>query len=121
MEPVACLYDIAEDPGRADADGAPVPERAHLQHPADQDRPDQVRADLVDRVDLDAQPDQRGCQLSIRVTDSDRTLFDALTERGVFVDWREPDVIRAAPVPLYNSFTDVYRFAQVLKECLVLQ
>ena len=66
-------------------------------------------------------PIQRGCQLSIRVKDSDRTLFDALTERGVFVDWREPDVIRAAPVPLYNSFTDVYRFAQVLKECLVLQ
>jgi len=63
-------------------------------------------------------PDQRGCQLSIRVKDSDRELFEVLTERGVFVDWREPDVIRAAPVPLYNSFTDVHRFAGILRECL---
>ena len=63
-------------------------------------------------------PDQRGCQLSIRVKDSDRKLFKALTERGVFVDWREPDVIRAAPVPLYNSYTDVHRFAGILRECL---
>ena len=63
-------------------------------------------------------PDQRGCQLSIRVKDSDRKLFEVLTERGVFVDWREPDVIRAAPVPLYNSFTDVHRFAGILRECL---
>ena len=63
-------------------------------------------------------PKQRGCQLSIRVKNSDRSLFDALTERGVFVDWREPDVIRAAPVPLYNSYSDVFRFAEILKECL---
>ena len=63
-------------------------------------------------------PAQRGCQLSIRVKDSDRKLFESLTERGVFVDWREPDVIRAAPVPLYNSYTDVFRFAEILKECL---
>jgi kynureninase len=63
-------------------------------------------------------PAQRGCQLSIRVKDSDRKLFEALTDLGIFVDWREPDVIRAAPVPLYNSFTDVHRFAGILKECL---
>ena len=65
-----------------------------------------------------ADPAQRGCQLSIRVKNSDRTLFDSLTERGVFVDWREPDVIRAAPVPLYNSYTDVFRFTEMLRECL---
>ena len=63
-------------------------------------------------------PAQRGCQLSIRVKNSDRKLFEALTEQGVFVDWREPDVIRAAPAPLYNSFTDVHRFAGILRECL---
>lgn len=63
-------------------------------------------------------PAQRGCQLSIRVKDADRSLFEALTERGVFVDWREPDVIRAAPVPLYNSFEDVYRFSSMLRTCL---
>jgi kynureninase len=61
---------------------------------------------------------ERGCQLSIRVKDSDKTLFKAITERGVAADWREPDVIRVAPVPLYNSFTDVFRFAGILKECL---
>jgi kynureninase len=63
-------------------------------------------------------PEQRGCQLSIRVKDADKRLFEAITEHGVMADWREPDVIRVAPVPLYNSFTDVYRFAEILKECL---
>lgn len=63
-------------------------------------------------------PEQRGCQLSIRVKDTDKTLFESITSRGVFADWREPDVIRVAPVPLYNSFDDVHRFAEVLKECL---
>ena len=63
-------------------------------------------------------PKQRGCQLSIRVKDSDKSLFEAITARGVFADWREPDVIRVAPVPLYNSFTDVYEFVEILKGCL---
>lgn len=64
-------------------------------------------------------PVQRGCQLSIRVKNSDKSLFEAITVRGVEADWREPDVIRVAPVPLYNSFEDIYRFAEILKECLV--
>ena len=63
-------------------------------------------------------PDQRGCQLSIRVKNADKSLFNAISERGVFADWREPDVIRVAPVPLYNSFADVHRFAMILAECL---
>jgi kynureninase len=63
-------------------------------------------------------PNQRGCQLSIRVRDADKSLFDAITARRVIADWREPDVIRVAPVPLYNSFTDVLRFAEILKQCL---
>jgi kynureninase len=62
--------------------------------------------------------DERGCQLSIRVRDADKSLHNAIVARGVFADWREPDVIRVAPVPLYNSFDDVYRFAEILKECL---
>jgi len=60
----------------------------------------------------------RGCQLSIRVKNADKNLFKQISERGVIADWREPDVIRVAPVPLYNSFTDVYQFAQILKKCL---
>jgi kynureninase len=63
-------------------------------------------------------PNGRGCQLSIRVTDSDKGLFDAITQRGVFADWREPDVIRVAPVPLYNTFSDVFRFSEILHTCL---
>lgn len=61
-------------------------------------------------------PAQRGCQLSIRVKDADKTLFEAITARGVLADWREPDVIRVAPVPLYNTFEDVYGFAEILKQ-----
>ena len=63
-------------------------------------------------------PAQRGCQLSIRVKNADRSLHERLVARGVYADWREPDVIRVAPVPLYNSFSDVYRFAGILRECL---
>ena len=61
---------------------------------------------------------ERGCQLSIRVQNADKNLFKAITTRGVIADWREPDVIRVAPVPLYNSFADVYKFAEILKDCL---
>lgn len=63
-------------------------------------------------------PAQRGCQLSIRVKDADRSLFDDITARGVVADWREPDVIRVAPVPLYNDLSDVSRFAEILRGCL---
>ena len=64
-------------------------------------------------------PHERGCQLSIRVADSDKSLFKVISDKGVIADWREPDVIRVAPVPLYNSYTDVYKFARILKDSLV--
>ncbi|MEM7548033.1 MAG: kynureninase [Bacteroidota bacterium] len=57
----------------------------------------------------------RGCQLSLFFHKDGKKIFDQLTENGVIVDWREPCVIRAAPVPLYNSFKDVYRFYKILK------
>ncbi len=60
----------------------------------------------------------RGCQLSIRVENADKSLFEMISDKGVIADWREPDVIRVAPVPLYNSFADVYNFAEILKVCL---
>ncbi len=63
-------------------------------------------------------PSERGCQLSIRVKNSDKNLFNAITENGVIADWREPDVIRVAPVPLYNTFSDVYKFMEILKNSL---
>ena len=63
-------------------------------------------------------PKERGCQLSIRVKNGNKDLFDAITEKGVIADWREPDVIRVAPIPLYNSFQDVFNFYSILKEVL---
>lgn len=61
-------------------------------------------------------PKDRGCQLSIRVKGADKSLFNKLMEKDVIVDWREPDVIRAAPVPLYNSFEDCFDFYEILKD-----
>ena len=59
---------------------------------------------------------QRGCQLSILTGKNGKEIHDNLTKEGVISDWRNPNVIRVAPVPLYNTFEDVYRFAQMLKE-----
>ena len=63
-------------------------------------------------------PKERGCQLSIQVANADKNLHKKLTEAHIITDWREPDVIRCAPVPLYNSFQDVYLMVKKLKEIL---
>lgn len=61
-------------------------------------------------------PDERGAQLSILVHGKGKELFDKIAEAGVIADWREPNVIRVAPVPLYNSFTDVFQFVKILEK-----
>ena len=71
----------------------------------------------TDRINI-ITPEQRGCQISISVKNGNKDLFNEITNRRVIADWREPDVIRVAPVPLYNSYLDVYNFYQVLKEIL---
>jgi kynureninase len=58
-------------------------------------------------------PAQRGAQMSIVVKKDGRKVFDALKDAGVICDWREPDCIRIAPAPIYNNFSDVYRFAEI--------
>ncbi len=63
-------------------------------------------------------PAERGCQLSIQVKSADKKLHTQLTRAGVISDWREPDVIRVAPAPLYNSFEDVFEFVKRLKTIL---
>jgi kynureninase len=66
-------------------------------------------------------PESRGCQLSIRIPGArsrGRRVFDRLSELGVICDWREPDVIRVAPVPLYNRFAEVFIFGERLAQVL---
>ena len=74
-----------------------------------------VREELADTLQIvtPREPERRGCQLSLRVAggrEHGRALFEFLESRGVIGDWREPDVIRISPVPLYNRFADVDRF-----------
>ena len=73
-----------------------------------------------DRISIitPSNPEERGCQLSLAVKNADRSLHDKLSKAGVISDWREPDVIRVAPTPLYNSFEDVYLMVERLKQCL---
>ncbi len=68
------------------------------------------------RIITPTDPDARGCQISLLTNAGGRKLFDYLTEHGVVADWREPNVIRFAPVPLYNTFEDVYRLGKLMEE-----
>jgi kynureninase len=64
-------------------------------------------------------PDQRGCQLSLQVRagrDAGRSLFGHLMQHGVIGDWREPDVIRLSPTPLYNRFSDCLGAVRCIKQ-----
>ncbi len=62
--------------------------------------------------------DRRGAQLSIRLPKNGRAVCDRLAREGVIGDWREPDTFRVAPVPLYNSYLDVFEFVQRFMEAL---
>lgn len=70
------------------------------------------------RIITPSTPKDRGCQLSIQVQNGNKAIFDRITAQGVVADWREPDVIRVAPVPLYNSYLDVFKFVNILKDSL---
>ena len=63
-------------------------------------------------------PAERGCQVSMLMLKRGREIFDALSKEGVMTDWREPNVIRIAPVPLYNTYEEVWRFADILKKII---
>ena len=76
-----------------------------------------IKARVPDTLQIvtPAEPERRGCQLSLRVTggrERGRELFEYLSSIGTIGDWREPDVIRISPAPLYNKFMDVYRFVE---------
>ena len=61
---------------------------------------------------------EKGCQVSMLMLQKGAAVFEALKQHGVLADWREPNVIRVAPVPLYNTFSDVFTFGQIVKAIL---
>jgi kynureninase len=67
------------------------------------------------RILTPGNPKERGCQLSLYMKSKGKQVFRQLTKSGVIADWREPNVIRVAPVPLYNTFEEVYRFGEILR------
>ena len=75
---------------------------------------DKCQLEIITPKDLK----KRGAQLSIVAHGQGRSLFDALTELGVIADWREPNVIRIAPAPLYNSYEDCFRFGKHLEAAI---
>ena len=76
--------------------------------------PDQKKLQIL----TPANPKERGCQLSIYFKQQGRAIFDKISKAGVVADWREPNVIRIAPVPLYNTFEEVYQFSTILRKAL---
>ena len=65
-----------------------------------------------------AEDKERGCQVSMLMLKNGKEIFTQLTRQGVIADWREPNVIRVAPVPLYNSFEDIYRFGNIISSII---
>ena len=74
--------------------------------------------DLSLEIITPVSPQERGCQLSIILEKRGREVFQELTQKGVVADWREPNVIRVAPVPFYNTFYEVWKFSKLLKEAM---
>lgn len=70
------------------------------------------------RIITPKNPAERGCQLSILIKFNGKETFNGISKEGIFADWREPDVIRVAPVPLYNTFEEVFKFVEVFKRHL---
>lgn len=76
------------------------------------------KSEKVIEVITPGNEEERGCQVSMLMLKNGRQIFDELTKQGVIADWREPNVIRVAPVPLYNSFEDIYRFGEIISSIL---
>lgn len=78
-----------------------------------------IKSDKVEfEIITPADKTKRGAQLSIAAKGQGKKLFDTLTERNVIADWREPNVIRIAPTPMYNSYEDCWKFGQILRESI---
>jgi kynureninase len=67
------------------------------------------------RIITPTDPAQRGCQLSLLTDHRGKALFDFFSDHGIMADWREPNVIRFAPIPMYTSFEDIWRVGEVVR------
>jgi kynureninase len=76
------------------------------------------QAEKILEIITPANEKERGCQVSMLMFKNGKDIFNELTKQGVIADWREPNVIRIAPVPLYNSFEDIYRFGNIVSSIL---
>lgn len=77
----------------------------------------QIQTDKI-KIITPSNPKERGCQISIQIKDANKSLHQQLLAKNVITDWREPNVIRCAPVPMYNSFEDVFQMISILKELI---
>ena len=77
----------------------------------------EIASDTI-KIITPTNPNERGCQLSLQVKNADKNLHKKLTENNIITDWREPDVIRCAPVPMYTSFEDVFYMVKTLESLL---
>lgn len=69
-------------------------------------------------IEIITPKEAKGCQVSLLILQKGKEVFEALKQNGVLSDWREPNVIRIAPVPLYNTFEDVYHFGEIVKKII---
>jgi kynureninase len=78
----------------------------------------QKNKETIIEIITPANEEERGCQVSMFMHQNGKLIFDALTAEGVIADWREPNVIRVAPVPLYNTYKDVWLFGNIIQKIL---
>jgi len=77
---------------------------------------DELNASSAEKkIEIITPNENKGCQVSMLMLERGKEVFDALKQNGVLADWREPNVIRVAPVPLYNSFEDVWKLGEIIK------
>ena len=108
MAPMKVSIDLFDEVGMAALRSKSMRLTGYLQYLIDRISPDRFE------VITPREPAARGCQLSMLVRDRPKELLKALQGEGVVCDFREPDIIRVAPVPFYNTFHEVWRFARVL-------
>jgi kynureninase len=115
MAPIRVSLELFQQAGMAELRKKSVEMTAYLEQ--------LIHAELADSLEVitPAQPGRRGCQLSLRVLggrNAGRALFEQLEAAGTIPDWREPDVIRVSPVPMYNRFEDCWLFVNQVKDLL---